>query len=105
MIIQGRTKRSFTHGISKLKLLMATEWAGDAFMVAVMMTMEARFKLFIKVCKRWEKNSKKNVEGEDDVLSCLDETGSNNSSGLVDTGSDSNEESHDDENYLMMKST
>jgi len=49
---------SFTRGISNLKLLTATEWAGVAFMVALMMTTEAGYKLFNKICKRTEKNRK-----------------------------------------------
>jgi len=45
-----------------------------------MMTMEAGFKMINKVCKRREKNSKKDLEGrEDDVLSCQNETCSNDS--------------------------
>ena len=39
---------SFTHGISNLKLLTATKWAGVAFMVALMMTTEAGYKLLTK---------------------------------------------------------
>ncbi len=50
---------SFTRGISNLKLLTATEWVGVAFMVALMMTTEAGYKLFNKVCKRQGKNRKK----------------------------------------------
>jgi len=81
-----------------MKLLTATEWAGVAFMVALMMTMEAGFKLFNKVCKRQGKSSKKDQHGSaEDSLSCLDETGLSDSSSVVNR-SDSNEDSHDDKN-------
>jgi len=83
-----------------LKLLTATEWAGVAFTVALMMTMEAGFKLFNKVCKRQKKIKKHQDGSDDDVLSCQDETGSRDSS-TVDIESDSNEESHDDNNVSV----
>jgi len=57
---------SLTHDISNLKLLTATECAGVAFMVALMMTMEAGYKLFNKACKRWEKNRKENLNGREE---------------------------------------
>jgi len=80
-----------------LKLLTATEWAGVAFTVALMMTMEARFKLFNKVCKRWEKNRKKNQDGnEEDVLLDVDETGLRGSSS-IDNEIDSNDKNHNNE--------
>ena len=52
---------SFTHGISNLKLLTATEWASVAFTVALMMTTQDGYKLFNKVSKRWEKN-RRNIQ-------------------------------------------
>jgi len=83
---------SFTHGISNLKLLTATKWAGVAFTVALMMTTEAGYKLFNKVCNRWEKNSKKNLNGtEGENVSDVDEVG------LTDSVSNDNENDSDEE--------
>jgi len=84
---------SFTRGISNLKLLTATEWAGVAFTVALMMTTEAGYKLFNKVCKRKEKNWKKNYNGtEEENVSDEDEVDS------TDNASDDNEKDSDEEN-------
>jgi len=65
--------------------------------------MEAGFKLFNKVCKRLEKNRKKNQDGsEEDVLSDADGTDLTDSSS-IDNKIGSDEESHD-EKILLMKS-
>jgi len=83
---------SFTRGISNLKLLTATEWAGVAFTIALMMTMDVGYKLFHKVCKRMEKHRKKIANGEEED-NVLNDDGSN----MEDTVSIDNEEDSDED--------
>jgi len=88
---------SFTCGISNLKLLTATEWAGVAFTVALMMTTQDGCKLFNKVSKRWEKNRKKNSNGtEEENMSDVDKVGLTDNV-TSDNEKDSDEESVDEE--------
>jgi len=47
----------FTHDLSRLKLLTASEWAGMALTVALIMRTEEGLKLFTKVCKRRLRNA------------------------------------------------
>jgi len=46
---------NYSHGISNLKFLMATKWAGVTFTVALILTTEDGFKLFNKVFKQKRK--------------------------------------------------